>query len=57
MARLGVLGRYLPAFGKVTGRMQYDLFHVYTVDQHTLTVLRIMDASCRVALEGFSHRA
>jgi [protein-PII] uridylyltransferase len=35
MARLGVLGRYLPAFGKVSGRMQYDLFHVYTVDQHT----------------------
>jgi [protein-PII] uridylyltransferase len=42
MAKLGVLGRYLPAFGKVSGRMQYDLFHVYTVDQHTLTVLRNM---------------
>jgi [protein-PII] uridylyltransferase len=42
MARLGVLGRYLPAFGKVSGRMQYDLFHVYTVDQHTMTVLRNM---------------
>jgi [protein-PII] uridylyltransferase len=44
MARLGVLGRYLPAFGKVSGRMQYDLFHVYTVDQHTLTVLRNIDS-------------
>ncbi|HEX5757045.1 MAG TPA: [protein-PII] uridylyltransferase [Arenimonas sp.] len=42
MARLGVLSRYLPAFGKVLGRMQYDLFHVYTVDQHTLTVLAHM---------------
>ncbi|HET6603372.1 MAG TPA: [protein-PII] uridylyltransferase [Xanthomonadaceae bacterium] len=40
MAGLGVLGRYLPEFGGVSGRMQYDLFHVYTVDQHTLTVLR-----------------
>ena len=40
MATLGVLGRYLPAFGAVSGRMQYDLFHVYTVDQHTLAVLR-----------------
>jgi [protein-PII] uridylyltransferase len=40
MAQVGVLGRYLPAFGRVSGRMQYDLFHVYTVDQHTLTVLR-----------------
>jgi [protein-PII] uridylyltransferase len=43
MARIGVLGRYLPEFGQVAGRMQYDLFHVYTVDQHTLTVLRLLD--------------
>ncbi len=40
MARLGLLARWLPAFGEVSGRMQYDLFHVYTVDQHTLAVLR-----------------
>ena len=40
MARLGVLGRWIPAFAGVTGRMQFDLFHVYTVDQHTLAVLR-----------------
>ncbi len=40
MARLGVLGRWIPAFAKVSGRMQFDLFHVYTVDQHTLAVLR-----------------
>ncbi|HEV8693932.1 MAG TPA: [protein-PII] uridylyltransferase [Lysobacter sp.] len=40
MARLGVLGRWIPAFAKVSGRMQFDLFHVYTVDQHTLTVLK-----------------
>ncbi len=40
MSRYGVLGRFLPAFGRVAGRMQYDLFHVYTVDQHTLFVLR-----------------
>jgi len=39
MSRLGVLACYLPAFGNVAGRMQFDLFHVYTVDQHTLTVL------------------
>jgi len=44
MARLGVLSRYLPAFGQVSGRMQYDLFHVYTVDEHTLTVLRNIDS-------------
>ncbi len=40
MARLGVLGQWLPAFARVSGRMQFDLFHVYTVDQHTLMVLR-----------------
>jgi [protein-PII] uridylyltransferase len=40
MARLGVLGRWLPAFAQVSGRMQFDLFHVYTVDQHTMAVLR-----------------
>ena len=40
MARLGVLGRWIPAFSNVSGRMQFDLFHVYTVDQHTLAVLR-----------------
>ncbi|MDR1075150.1 MAG: [protein-PII] uridylyltransferase [Xanthomonadaceae bacterium] len=40
LSRLGVLGQYLPAYAQVTGRMQFDLFHVYTVDQHTLMVLR-----------------
>ncbi|MFC5568508.1 [protein-PII] uridylyltransferase [Lysobacter yangpyeongensis] len=40
MARLGVLGRWIPAFFRVSGRMQFDLFHVFTVDQHTLAVLR-----------------
>jgi [protein-PII] uridylyltransferase len=39
MNHYGVLGRYLPAFGKIVGRMQYDLFHVYTVDEHILTVI------------------
>ena len=40
MSRYGVLGYYLDPFSKVTGQMQYDLFHVYTVDQHTLFVIR-----------------
>ena len=44
MARLGVLGRWIPAFAQVSGRMQFDLFHVYTVDQHTLAVLRNLAA-------------
>lgn len=42
MKDLGILGRYLPEFGRITGQMQYDLFHIYTVDAHTLEVLRNM---------------
>ncbi len=40
MNRYGVLAAYIPAFANIVGRMQYDLFHVYTVDEHTLTLLR-----------------
>lgn len=40
MNSYGFLAAYIPAFGKITGRMQYDLFHAYTVDQHTIFVIR-----------------
>ncbi len=40
MNAYGVLGAYLPAFGKIVGQMQHDLFHVYTVDAHSLMVVR-----------------
>jgi len=40
MNQHGILERYIPAFGKVVGQMQHDLFHVYTVDEHILMVIR-----------------
>ncbi|WP_394661208.1 [protein-PII] uridylyltransferase [uncultured Acinetobacter sp.] len=40
MKRYGILGNYIPAFGQIMGLMQYDLFHIYTVDAHTLLLIR-----------------
>jgi [protein-PII] uridylyltransferase len=40
MNQTSVLGRYLPNFRRIVGQMQHDLFHVYTVDQHILMVVR-----------------
>jgi [protein-PII] uridylyltransferase len=48
----GVLGRYIPAFGRVVGRMQYDLFHAYTVDAHTLFVVSNLR---RMAMPKYDH--
>ncbi len=48
----GVLGQYIPDFGRIVGRMQYDLFHAYTVDAHTLFVVSNLR---RFALKRFDH--
>jgi len=42
MSRYGILGKYLPEFGYAIGLMQHDLFHIYTVDAHTLLLLKFM---------------
>ena len=63
--RHGVLAAILPPFARVVGRMQYDLFHVYTVDEHTLRVLRNIAryaspqtrASLPLACEAFARLA
>jgi len=44
MHETGVLDRYLPAFARITGRMQYDLFHIFTVDEHVLHVVANVEA-------------
>ena len=52
MNTYGVLGRYIPSFGRIVGRMQYDLFHAYTVDAHTLFVVSNLR---RLAIPRFDH--
>jgi [protein-PII] uridylyltransferase len=52
MNAYGVLGAYLPVFGRVVGQMQHDLFHVYTVDEHTLFVVRNLR---RFTVPGYRH--
>ena len=52
MNQYGILGRYLPPFQRIVGQMQYDLFHVYTVDQHILQVVRNLR---RFTMVEFTH--
>lgn len=52
MNRYGVLAAYLPVFGRIVGQMQHDLFHHYTVDEHTLFVIRNMR---RMTVPEFAH--
>jgi len=52
MNQYSILGRYLPAWGRIVGQMQHDLFHVYTVDQHILQVIRNVR---RFTMVEFAH--
>lgn len=52
MTMLNILPRYLPAFRKIVGQMQHDLFHTYTVDQHTLLVIQNLH---RFNVPEFAH--
>jgi len=49
MNEAGVLGRFIPDFGRVVAQMQYDMYHVYTVDEHTVQAIGILHS-----LEGDS---
>ena len=52
MSRNDILGRYFPAYGRIVGQMQHDLFHVYTVDEHILMVIH--NLRC-FAIEKHAH--
>ncbi len=45
MSEAGVLGRFIPDFGRVVGQTQFNMYHVYTVDEHTLVALGILRAT------------
>ena len=58
MNRYGILAAFIPAFANIVGRMQFDLFHVYTVDQHILFVVRNLRRFAYGKYRGeFSHAA
>ncbi|MBL4602351.1 MAG: [protein-PII] uridylyltransferase [Emcibacteraceae bacterium] len=42
MNEVGVLGRFVPDFGRVVAQMQYDMYHVYTVDEHTIRAIELL---------------
>jgi len=52
MHHYGILGTYLPPFESIVGQMQYDLFHAYTVDEHTLFVVSNLRAFARLEQQG-----
>ncbi len=52
MNQYGILGAYIPAFGRIVGQMQHDLFHVYTVDEHIMMVVRNLR---RFVVPEFAH--
>ena len=64
MHDLGVLGAYLPEFGEITCLVQYDIYHIYTVDEHTLVALDNLESLIAASsettlsrvLEGFPRR-
>lgn len=56
MKRYGILARYLPTFAPIMGLMQYDLFHRYTVDAHTLFLIRILHRFADLGNEVYQQK-
>ena len=50
--KCNILGKFIPAFGNIVGQMQHDLFHIYTVDEHTLNVIENIR---RFTLDKWKH--
>jgi [protein-PII] uridylyltransferase len=52
MSEAGVLGRYIPEFGHIVGQMQFNMYHSYTVDEHTLRAIGVIAEIAAGKLEG-----
>ena len=52
MSEVGLFGKFVPDFGRVVAQMQYDMYHVYTVDEHTIFALGILSRIERGELKG-----
>jgi len=52
LSKCNILGKFIPAFGKIVAQMQHDLFHTYTVDEHTLNVIENIR---RFTLDKWKH--
>ena len=50
--KCNILGKFIPAFGRIVAQMQHDLFHIYTVDEHTLNVIENIR---RFTLQKWKH--
>ncbi len=48
----GFLGRYIPDWARIVGQMQFDTYHVFTVDEHTIEAVRVLNALERGELSG-----
>ena len=51
MNKCNLLGQFIPTFGKIVAQMQHDLFHIYTVDEHTLNVVENLRRFCKFELK------
>ncbi len=57
MNEAGVFGRFVPDFGRVNAQMQFDMYHHYTVDEHTIRAIGLLSQIERGLLEGDHPRA
>ena len=54
MNETGFLGRFIPPWARIVGQMQFDTYHIFTVDEHTIEAIRVLNAMERGELSGIA---